>query len=286
MTSPTDPAGARPPKHRQGRPFHPGRPRTGAPARSRVSPAAGPPLRLTRGSAALGVAGLALLASTSVAALPPAEPGDPSGLVVTAPSASPSTSESPTSSGSGPSSRPASASPPGSDAAPRSPVLGKVPLTRATPRPPRAATIPVELRAPAQDLALPVDPMGVDGRGAMAIPQTPGRASWYRYGPAPGDPGGSAVFAGHVDAPWGKTPLYRIKDLKPGDAVDVVLSTGAVLPYRVRAVDAVAKARLGATDLFRRDGSPVLRLVTCGGPWLPDRQDYRDNVVVTAEPAR
>ncbi|OMH34526.1 hypothetical protein BGP79_03550 [Tersicoccus sp. Bi-70] len=159
-------------------------------------------------------------------------------------------------------------------------------MVPAAPRPPRVTATPVEVRAAGQDLVLPVDPMGVDDRGALAIPRTPGRISWYRYGPAPGDTAGSAVFAGHVDAPWGKTPLYRIKDLRPGDTVDVLLSSGRVLPYRVRAVDAVAKTRLSDTDLFRRDGAPVLRLVTCGGPWLPDRQDYRDNVVVTAEPLR
>lgn len=165
-------------------------------------------------------------------------------------------------------------------------MLGRVPVTRAVPTPARDAPAPTEVRAPAQGLSLPVDAMGVDGQGALAIPDVPGRISWYRHGPVPGQPTGSAVFAGHVDGPDGKTPLYRIKDLRPGDAVDVVLATGRVLPYRVRAVDTIAKVRLGATDLFRRDGSPVLRLVTCGGPWLAEAQDYRDNVVVTAEPVR
>ena len=33
------------------------------------------------------------------------------------------------------------------------------------------------------------------------------------------------------------------------------------------------------------DGPPQLKLVTCGGRWLDERQDYGDNVIVTAVPA-
>ncbi|GGC79352.1 hypothetical protein GCM10011512_02500 [Tersicoccus solisilvae] len=242
----------------------------------------------------LGVAGLLLLGSAGLAALPPPESGEPTGLAVTAPPVSGvPVPAAPVPAAPGPTATgPAATSartpaPTASTAAPRrSPVLGRVPVTRAVPRAARSVATPTELRAPAQDLVLPIDPMGIDDRGALGIPMTPGRISWYRYGPAPGEGAGSAVFAGHVDAPWGKTPLYRIKDLTPGDTIDVVLDTGGVLAYRVRAVDTISKARLADTDLFRRDGAPVLRLVTCGGPWLPDRQDYRDNVVVTAEPVR
>ena len=33
----------------------------------------------------------------------------------------------------------------------------------------------------------------------MAIPREVRQVGWYRYGPAPGDPAGAAVIAGHVD---------------------------------------------------------------------------------------
>jgi hypothetical protein len=46
-----------------------------------------------------------------------------------------------------------------------------------------------------------------------------------------------------------------------------------------------AKAALWLDALFRRDGDPVLQVVTCGGeyvrePWAV----YQDNIVVTARP--
>jgi hypothetical protein len=36
---------------------------------------------------------------------------------------------------------------------------------------------------------------------------------------------------------------------------------------------------------FARDGPPRLALVTCGGPFDERTRHYRDNVVITAEPA-
>ena len=33
----------------------------------------------------------------------------------------------------------------------------------------------------------------------------------------------------------------------------------------------------------REVGAPRLHLVTCGGPYLPDRGGYQDNVVVSAQ---
>jgi len=63
----------------------------------------------------------------------------------------------------------------------------------------------------------------------------------------------------------------------------VTTASGRVDRYRVSDVQRVRKADLGGLGVFDRSGSPLLRVVTCGGPFDPST-GYRDNLVVTATP--
>ena len=46
----------------------------------------------------------------------------------------------------------------------------------------------------------------------------------------------------------------------------------------------IRKTDFSPDDVFDRSGqAAVLRLITCGGPYDPDRGGYQDNLVVTAE---
>ncbi|QTE29298.1 class F sortase [Pengzhenrongella sicca] len=146
---------------------------------------------------------------------------------------------------------------------------------------------PVALTIAALGLEVPVDPVGVAPDGQMEIPPLAERAGWYRFGAAPGEPAGTAVIAAHVDsvASAGLGPFARLGDAAPGDAVDVVLADGSTLRYTVTAVERMAKPAVAWADVFRRDGSARLILVTCGGTFARDAGRYSDNVIVTSEPA-
>lgn len=178
---------------------------------------------------------------------------------------------------------------PGSAAAPER--TRTVPLVPAAARRPATAPdrpaplAPVGLQIPAVDIAVDVVPVGVDDDGQMEIPESGFDVGWYRYGAAPGQDEGSAVLASHVDTlAEGKGVLARLTDLRAGDLVSVTLEDGNVLDYRVSGRRTVPKAELDVATLFDRSGPERLRLVTCGGPWQPERSSYRDNVIVTAEP--
>lgn len=154
-------------------------------------------------------------------------------------------------------------------------------------RPPAAATVapPVSLAVPALGVEAPVDPVGVEPDGSMTIPGDGGRVGWYRFGPAPGAPSGSAVLAGHVDTrAGGPGALFRLAELQPGAELVVTSADGAAHRYRVVARETIVKQELPTERLFSRDGPPVLTVITCGGPFRPELRSYRDNVVVVAEP--
>ncbi len=54
--------------------------------------------------------------------------------------------------------------------------------------------------------------------------------------------------------------------------------------YQVTDVRHEPKATLNTDEIFRRDGGHQLIIITCGGEWLADQDDYEDDVVLTASP--
>ena len=135
--------------------------------------------------------------------------------------------------------------------------------------------------------AAPVVAGGGDERGAMAVPEDVRTVGWYRFGSRPGSLSGSAVLSGHVDdRVQGRGVFAALGDVEPGDLVEVELTDGTRLGYRVRTVEQVAKDALPADELFARSGPPRLTLITCGGDFDWTTRTHTENVVVTAEPAR
>jgi LPXTG-site transpeptidase (sortase) family protein len=152
---------------------------------------------------------------------------------------------------------------------------------------PAAPAQPAQVRIGTIAAAAPVVAVGVDERGAMAVPEDVRTVGWYRFGSRPGSLSGSAVLSGHVDdRVQGRGVFAALGDVDPGDLVEVELTDGTRLGYRVRTVERVAKDALPADQLFARSGPPRLTLITCGGDFDWTTRTHTENVVVTAEPAR
>jgi len=132
---------------------------------------------------------------------------------------------------------------------------------------------------------MPIVEVGVSPDGAMEIPEPFNEAGWYRFGPVPGAAAGTAVVAAHVDTTSDSAPFSQLKSLAPGTLVTVQREGAASVTFRVTGVELMAKDAFDGASIFRRDGPPELKLVTCGGRWLDEQQDYGDNVIVTAVPA-
>ncbi|MEU4392086.1 class F sortase [Kribbella sp. NPDC023855] len=142
---------------------------------------------------------------------------------------------------------------------------------------------PSRLQIESVNLDLAIQAVGVGADGQMELPPNPAVVGWYKFGPTPSDPQGSAVLGGHLDSKeFGSGPLVRLRKLRPGDDVRVRSSDGSTAKYRVQLVREVPKTQLAVEDLFDRAGDRKLRIVTCGGRYDRDRGGYRDNVVITA----
>ena len=151
---------------------------------------------------------------------------------------------------------------------------------------PVAVLQPTRLQIPAIGVDAPIDAVGVDDRGDMAVPEQVQQIGWYRYGAAPGDTTGSVVMSGHVDsAQQGLGAFADLSHIVAGDTVVVSDAAGRAIRYRVIGKEAFDKKTVPLSDLFSRNGSARLTLITCGGAFDSTVHSYLDNIVVTAVPA-
>ncbi|WP_026553661.1 sortase [Arthrobacter sp. H20] len=150
-------------------------------------------------------------------------------------------------------------------------------LVEASPR-------PVSLDIPGTDITVKVIDVGVESDNEMEIPESFYEAGWYRYGPAPGAAAGNAVLAAHIDIGTEVMPFTQLKDVPPGTVITVGRENAEPVQYEVTDVRHEPKATLDTAEIFHRDGEHQLMIITCGGGWLADEDDYEDNVVLTASP--
>jgi hypothetical protein len=140
---------------------------------------------------------------------------------------------------------------------------------------------PVRLTIPAIGVATPLVRLGLEPGGAMAVPADFGRAGWFAGGPAPGQVG-PAVIAGHVDSRTGPAVFYRLRELRPGQAVVVERADGTRLRFLVSGARSYPKAAFPTAEVFGPVPEAELRLITCSGDFDRARGSYRDNLVVSA----
>ncbi len=145
---------------------------------------------------------------------------------------------------------------------------------------------PVSLTIDAIGVDAAVVPTGVDSRnGQMAVPGNVRDVACDKFGPVPGE-AGSAVLAAHVDlAGSGLGVFFRLRELEPGDLIEVGLEGGDSQRFRVQARTSYHKDELPLDLIFAGEGRPVLTLVTCGGGFNASQGRCDSNVVVFAVPA-
>ncbi|MFD0319042.1 class F sortase [Streptomyces flavalbus] len=189
---------------------------------------------------------------------------------------------------SGQPSEPATAPADFGSALPRRTAAATTPPGTAQARSDTAAAVAPPQRVRVRDVGLDarVRAVGVTDQGSVTVPGDPSVAGWYRYGPAPGSPEGSAVLVGHVDGETGALGEFAaLYEVRPGDRVEVGRAEAAPVVFRVVSRTTVPKDEL-PPSAFRRTGDPVLTLITCAPPFDPERGGYLANLVVTAEPVR
>ncbi len=144
------------------------------------------------------------------------------------------------------------------------------------------AARPVSVRIGDINVDAPVLSVGVDQENRFAVPAAD-TVGWYKYSSLPGT-AGATVLAAHVDYGGRPGAFFNLRELREGDRLEVDMSDGSTLVYQVTGNTQYDKSELPAEELFRKEGEPVLQLITCGGTFDPNKRSYEANVVITARP--
>ncbi|MDL5157137.1 class F sortase [Actinomycetospora termitidis] len=146
---------------------------------------------------------------------------------------------------------------------------------------PRDPTAPVSVRVSAIGVARDdVQRLGLAGDGTAEVPTDFDRVGWFAGGARATGGAGPTVLLGHVDSRRGPAVFYRLRDLRPGDVVEVGRADGSQARYAVTRSEQVAKDRFPTFAVFGATPDDVLRLVTCAGEFDRGARSYSDNLVV------
>lgn len=134
----------------------------------------------------------------------------------------------------------------------------------------------------------PVNVRVVGPDGVMGKPNGRFDVIWYDFGlyanmgGFPGVPRANALFSGHVDYHPNYTAVFwDLRQLAPGDVIDVYLLDGSLVRYVVQWTSWIPH-----NDNFARfavqTGEDILTIVTCIGTFDPTSRNYSNRFVVRA----
>lgn len=129
----------------------------------------------------------------------------------------------------------------------------------------------------------PVVVKGVDEQGVMQSPDNAYETVWYNFSAHPGWPG-NAVFAGHVDyIHVGEAVFWNLKDLNPGDLVEVQLADGTVYKYSVISKWQYDSSTAPVDQIVGPTPNQTVTLITCSGTFNQATHQYDKRLVVRAQ---
>jgi hypothetical protein len=142
---------------------------------------------------------------------------------------------------------------------------------------------PVHLSVPRVGIDTSLMDLGLQSDGTIEVPpdQSTAPAGWYRNLASPGE-AGTAVIVGHLDSPQAPAVFFNLGAMRPGDHLSVARADGTTANFTVTEVGSYPHDQFPTEAVYGPSPTPVLRLVTCGGPFQRG-VGYDGNVVVFAD---
>lgn len=141
--------------------------------------------------------------------------------------------------------------------------------------------VPSQLRIPAIQLETPLTSVGLQPDGTLEVPQQYTLAGWYKMSPTPGEIGPS-VMVGHYDNAQGTTVFGRLRELIPGQHIEVVREDNQTVKFAVERVEQYSQDNFPTQQVYGNTDTASLRIITCGGNYNYLTQRYSHNTVVYA----
>ena len=120
--------------------------------------------------------------------------------------------------------------------------------------------------------------LGLRDDNSLDVPRSASTVGWYQRSASPGEVGPS-VLAAHVDFRGETGAFARLKDMRPGDTVEVHRDDDTTAVFVVDRVEQYAKDAFPTEAVYGPTDDAQLRLITCGGVFNESTRSYEDNIV-------
>lgn len=138
---------------------------------------------------------------------------------------------------------------------------------------------PIRVRVAKLNIDSSLLSVGRETDGTMEVPARPDKVGWYQLAPTPGELG-PAILVGHVDSPKGPAVFWRLRELAPGDLVEVDRADGKTVKFKVDSVKQFPQKSFPTQEVYGNINYPGIRLITCGGVFDRQIRQYSHNTVV------
>lgn len=149
---------------------------------------------------------------------------------------------------------------------------------------PIPANYPMQLEIPSIYVNAKMQQTTINSKGAMGVPTNFSDVAWYVNGVVPGNLG-TAVIDGHFDNGLGMDGVFKHLDqVQNGEEVVITRKDGKKLRYKITSVEHIAyDDPATAHKVFDpQTHRSEIKLVTCGGSWVPETKTYQMRIIVTA----
>jgi sortase (surface protein transpeptidase) len=146
---------------------------------------------------------------------------------------------------------------------------------------PIPGSVPVQIDIPRIGTHAAVIPLGLEADGSMSAPTDPDTVGWFAEGTGVGSPG-NVLLDGHVDWAGRLRAFGLLRDLQPGDQVQITDVYGNVLTYNVLWAQLYSADAAPVDELFAQTADEEITLVTCGGVFDHSIHMYLSRWVVRA----
>lgn len=141
---------------------------------------------------------------------------------------------------------------------------------------------PFRILIPQIGVDIPVQSVGLDPSGRMAVPDSYTDAGWFRFGPEPGNIG-NAVIAAHLTDKAGLPAAFgNLSKLKPNDLIHVDTPSGRAT-FRIVGSRSYDAEDAPLEEIFGPYSGARLNLITCNGDWQKGVRSYSKRLVVFSE---
>lgn len=146
----------------------------------------------------------------------------------------------------------------------------------------QTVSTPSTLLIPKLKITAPIESVGMNNQGEMAVPQNQWNVAWYNLGPKPGQIG-SAVIDGHLDWTTGPAIFWHLSSLTSGDIIQVIDTQNQTKTFTVTKLVSYNNSDFPLQQVFNTNDKARLNLITCAGTFNRSQQNYTKRLVVYSE---